>query len=106
MTNHLLLKMHQLSYPSEIVVFFQEILCDWHTTLTFNGFTSDLIPMDNSIGQGKPSLMILYLIYIYVLPAIPSLPGSNGGSYVGDTFWATCDTFEDCDRKLNVMLDK
>jgi len=83
MTNHLLLKMLS-SATFRNVVFFRKYSVTGHTT-HLNGFTSDLIPMDNSIGQGKPSLMILYLIYIYVLPAIPPF-SSNGGYMWGTPF--------------------
>ena len=51
-------------------------------------FTSDPITINNGIGKGEPSSMILYLIYSHILAAIPSSLGGDGGSYVNDTFWA------------------
>ena len=107
MTNRLLLNMKRLGYPTKIMDFFHAMLRDRHTTLTFDGYTSAPIPIDNGIGQGEPSSMILYLIYSHALAAIPSTLGGDGGAYVDDTFfWAACDTFEECDAKLNAMLDK
>ena len=99
--------MRQLGYPVEIIDFFQAMLCDRSTTLTVDGYLSAPIPIDNGIGQGAPSSMILYLIYSPALVAIPSAPGGDGGAYVNDNFfWAACSTFRECDVKLNVMLDK
>ncbi|KAG2063461.1 hypothetical protein BDR04DRAFT_973926, partial [Suillus decipiens] len=39
------------------------ILTDRKTQLHFDGYTSDWINIDNSIGQGDPLSMILYIIY-------------------------------------------
>ena len=78
----------------QVINFFDAMLRDRHTRLTFDGYTSELLPIDNGIGQGEPSSMILYLIYSYALVKIPQLEGGNGSAYVDDTFfWAVCDTF-------------
>ena len=51
--------------------------------------------------------MLLYLIYSHALTAIPTSCGGDGGAYVNDIFfWVACDTFEECDMKINTMLDK
>ena len=51
--------------------------------------------------------MILYLIYSYSLVTIPQMEGGDGSTYVDDTFfWAACDTFQECDAKIDAMLDK
>ena len=107
MTDRLLLNMRHLGYPAEIVNFFQAMIRDRSTTLTFDGFLSAPIPIDNRIGQGEPSSMMLYLIYSHALAAIPSALGGDGGAYVKDNFfWATCNNFNECDVKLNAMLGK
>ena len=82
------------------------MLRDQHTRLTFNGYTSELLPINNGIGQGKPSSMILYLIYSYALVNIPQMESSNRGAYMDDTIWVACNTFQECDTRINAMLDK
>ena len=107
MTSRLLLNMRRLGYPMQLINFFNAILRDWHTRLTFDGYTSELLPINNGISQGEPSSMILYLIYSYALVNIPQTESGNGGAYVDDTFlWAACDTFQECDTRINAMLDK
>src|SRR6266481_1942117 len=62
-TSRLLLNMRKLVYPTELIGFFEAVLVDRHTQLAFDSFLSEYISMDNGIGQGEPSSMILYLIY-------------------------------------------
>ena len=51
--------------------------------------------------------MILYLIYSYALVNILQMESGDGGTYVDNTFfWAVCDTFQECDTRINTMLDK
>ena len=106
-TSRLLLNMQQLRYPTQLISFIQAMLDDRHTRITFNGFVSDDIDIDNGIGQGDPSSMILYLIYSYGLVAIPAATQGDGGAYFNNNFFtATGATFQECDEKLNHMLDK
>ncbi|OJA12400.1 hypothetical protein AZE42_10041 [Rhizopogon vesiculosus] len=49
--------------PKGIVDFTERVLTDRKTQLHFDGFTSDWININNSIGQGDPLSMILYIIY-------------------------------------------
>ena len=65
------MNMRRLAYPTELVAFFEAVLSDRCMQLAFNGFISDFISVDNRIGQGEPSLMLLYLIYSHALVAIP-----------------------------------
>ena len=107
MTNHLLLNMKWLRYPTEAIDFYAVMLRGHRMLLTFDAFTSTHIPIDNGIGQCEPSSMLLYLIYSHTLVVIPSSLGGDSRAYVDDNFfWATCDTFDECDEKLNAMLDK
>src|SRR6266481_8500540 len=63
--------------------------------------------VDNGIGQGETSLMLLYLIYSYGLVAIPNCVNEDGGAYVDDNFFlATVDSFKQSDITLNRMLDR
>ena len=106
-TNQLLQNMAKLGYPSEIISFFEAMLKDRKTTLSFDDFTSLPIDIDNGITQGETASMILYLIYSHGLVAIPQGSNEDGGANVDDNFFmAMADTFEECDRMLNNMLDK
>jgi hypothetical protein len=106
-TERLLKNMARLGYPMEIIAFFEAMLKNRKTTLSFDDFSSPLFDIDNRIGQGETASMILYLIYSYGLVAIPQGNKEDGGAYVDDNFFvAIADTFEDCDKILNDMLDK
>jgi Reverse transcriptase (RNA-dependent DNA polymerase) len=106
-TEHLLKNMARLGYPMEIIGFFEAMLKDRKTKLSFDDFTSLPLEIDNGIGQGETASMILYLIYSYGLVAIPKGRDEDGGTYVDDNFFvAIADTFDDCDVLLNDMLDK
>jgi len=66
-----------------------------------------LFSVDNGIGQGETSLMLLYLIYSYGLVAIPNCVNEDGGAYVDDNFFlATVDSFKQSDITLNRMLNR
>jgi hypothetical protein len=106
-TARLLKNMAKLGYPTEIIGFFEAMLKDRKTTLSFDDFTTALIDIDNGIGQGETASMILYLIYSYGLVAIPQGINEDGGAYVDDNFFvAIANTFEECDDLLNNMLNK
>jgi hypothetical protein len=77
------------------------------TRLSFDDFLSDIIQIDNGIGQGETSSMLLYLIYSYGFVSIPTGPAENGGAYVDDNFFMACgNDFNECDTILNQMLDR
>jgi len=61
---------------------------------------SQEIDIDNGIGQGDPSSMILYPIYSDALVAIPTHEHGNGGAYIDNNFFtAQGDGFAECDLK-------
>jgi hypothetical protein len=106
-TNRLLKNMSILRYPIEIIAFFEAMLKNRKTTLSFDDFSSSLIDIDNGIGQGETASMILYLIYSHGLVAIPQGNNEDGGAYIDDNFFVAIeDTFEKCDIVLNNMLDQ
>ena len=106
-TARLLTNMVRLGYPTQLISFFEAVLADRQMVLSFDGYVSEAFEVDNGIGQGEPSSMILYLIYSHALVGIPPTCGGDGGAYVDDNFFtATGDTFEECDMKINTMLDK
>ena len=49
----------------------EQMLTNQHTRLHFDGFTSDLVAIDNGIVQGNPLSMLLYLFYNADLIASP-----------------------------------
>ena len=55
--------------------------------MLFDGFELELLGIDNGIGQGEASSMILYLIYCYTLVAIPVEMGGDGRVFVDDNFF-------------------
>jgi len=64
------------------------------------------IRINNGIGQGDPSSMILYLIYSHALVSIPALAEGDGGAYIDDNFFmAQGVDFTECDHKINTMLN-
>jgi hypothetical protein len=71
---HLLKNMARLGYPTEIIGFFEAMLKDRKTKLSFDDFTSLLLEIDNGIGQGETASMVLYLIYSYGLVACFDVP--------------------------------
>ena len=105
-TSRLVLNMKWLGYPTPLINFFKAMLEDCHMTLVFDGLTSRVIDIDNGIGQGDPSSMILYLIYSHALMAIPSQAHGDGRAYINDNFFtAQGKDFAKCNLKLNQMLD-
>ena len=62
-STRLLHNMRMCHVPEEYVLFVHWLLTNRRTWLKFDGFTSDWIDVDNSIVQGDPLFMILYLFY-------------------------------------------
>ena len=75
--------------------------------LSFDDHTSDLFPVDNGIGQGETSSMLLYLLYSYGLVTVPNGANEGRGAYIDNNFFlATADNFDQTDIVLNRMLNK
>jgi hypothetical protein len=99
--------MVKLGYPTKIVDFYKALLSNCYTHLKFDDFLSSIIQVDNGIGQGEPGSMILYLIYSIGLVSILEGPDEDGGAYVDNNFiLALGDNYEECNRRINVMMDK
>ena len=101
---HLLKNIVKLGYPTKIVGFFSAMLKDRYTTLSFNDYSSNPIPIDNGIGQGETAYMILYLIYSHRL-----------SEWVSQRWWHLCWWYLLCGNSRHVwrmwcntnkMLDK
>jgi hypothetical protein len=59
----LLHNMHMRSIPSDLIYLTEQVLTKHFTQLKFDRYVSDWFPVTNSIGQGDPLSMILYIIY-------------------------------------------
>ena len=91
--------------PAKYAQFVRNMLEGRVTTLKFDGFVSDLIPIDNGIGQGDPLSMILYQYYNADLLDIPMREGEDAEAYVDDTIMIATDTdFNETHRKLESMM--
>jgi hypothetical protein len=62
-TERLLHNMRKRRIPEEYVFFMKNMLAGCKTRLKFDNYMSDWFAIDNSIGQGNPLSMILYLFY-------------------------------------------
>ena len=72
--------------PEAYVDFIRQLLEGWKTRLKFDDFVSELISICNSIGQGNPLSMILYIIYnADLLEMLVLLLEEDSISYVDDT---------------------
>ena len=98
--------MAHLGYATELNCFFEAMLQNRKTTLSFDDFTLESINIDNGIRQGETGSMILYLIYSYGL--IATSQGANEDRRVRgrQLFVAIADTFNNCDNILNHMLNR
>ncbi len=91
--------------PVKYAEFVRSMLANRVTTLKFDGFISDQIPIDNGIGQGDPLSMVLYQFYNADLLDIPRLKGEDAVAYVDDTIMMATDTdFAGAHRKLADMM--
>lgn len=83
------------------------MLSDRATVLKFNGYTSERTPIDNSIGQGDPLLMVLYQYYNADLLDVPEHVGEEAVTYVDDAFMlASGCNFQETHCKLKDMMCK
>jgi len=91
--------------PTKYVKFIHSMLGNRITTLKFDGFVSDQIPIDNGIGQGDPLSMVLYQYYNADLLDIPKHDGEDAEAYVDDTIMMATDTdFNGAHCKLKDMM--
>jgi len=91
--------------PAKYAEFVRSMLENHVTTLKFDGFILDQIPIDNGIGQGDPLSMVLYQFYNADLLDIPRHNGEDAVAYVDDTIMMATDTdFTGAHRKLEDMM--
>ncbi|KAI0027453.1 hypothetical protein K488DRAFT_20787, partial [Vararia minispora EC-137] len=93
--------------PKVYVDFVEHLLSNRRTTLSFDDYVSDPIQVNNSIGQGDPLSMLLYLFYNADLLQIPASPQEVAAAIVNDvTFLAKGDTFADTNTILVGMFER
>ena len=107
-TDQLLHNMRKCCLPSEIVKYTERLLKDRKTKLRFDDFESEWFPITNSIGQGDPLSMILYMIYNSDLVDIAKKEkGELTLAFVDDTaLIAVGNSFEEMHQKLMDMLER
>ena len=55
--------MKQQKIPTSIIKFVQNLLANRSTHIKFDDYVSEPIALKNSIGQGDPLSMLLYILY-------------------------------------------
>jgi len=91
--------------PAKYTNFVKSMLRDRVTTLRFDGYISDRIPINNGIGQGDPLSMVLYQYYNADLLDIPRSADEDAEAYVDDAFMlATAADFPSAHAKLTDMI--
>src|SRR6266481_5193925 len=87
-------------------MFVSHMLADRCTRLKFDGYMSDWMSVDNSIVQGDPLSMLLYLFYNAGLLATPK-KGEAKLAYIDDTnFYTKGDDFIEVYNSLWNMMDR
>jgi len=82
--------------PAKYANSVNNMLRDRETTLKFDGYASDAIWIDNSIGQGDLLSMVLYQFYNTDLLDIPSSKDEDAMAFVDDSFMlAIADSFKE-----------
>ena len=99
--------LHKCQVPSKIVKFIRKMLWGRVTTLKFNGYMSEPINIDNSIGQGDPLSMVMYQYYNADLVDIPSEKGESAMAYVDNSvIIVIADSFPKVHEKLHSMMTR
>jgi len=94
--------------PRAYVKFVEQLLTGRMTKLQFDDFASELMAVDNGIGQGDPLLMILYIIYNADLLEITDATERKGAlGYVDDVaVLAVGEDFDETVTMLKHMMEK
>ena len=105
--SHLEHNLHNCKVPRKIMDFIHNMLRDQVTALKFDGYMSELIKIDNGIGQGDLVSMGIYQYYNADLLDIPKEEGESAMAYVDDSVMiATADTFAEAHKKLRDMMTR
>jgi hypothetical protein len=93
--------------PLHYVNFIHNMLKERVTTLRFNGYTIERIPIDNGIGQGNPLSMVMYQYYNVDLIDIPKHPDKDAVAYVDNAFMlALGKDFPSAHQRIAAMMSR
>jgi len=93
--------------PTKYTSFVHNMLRERFTTLKFDRYVSDCIPIDNGIGQGDPLSMVLYQYYNTDLLDIPKCAEEDTVAYMDDTFMLVSGKdFQSAHCKLAAMMGR
>ena len=102
--------LHKCRIPEAYIAFIQQILDGQRTRLKFDDFLSELISIQNGIGQGDPLSMILYILFnadLLEMLALQLMEDSVG--YVNDAIAiaiAFGEDFHKMTRALKHMMER
>jgi hypothetical protein len=103
----LIRNMRRWRIPRKIIDFTAIMLMNRETKLRFDDYTSEVITINNGIGQGDPLSMGLYQFYKADLLNIPSELGQLAIAYVDNTIlYASGNTFEETHKILAKMMTR
>ena len=106
-TSKLIHSMRKWRLPEALINFAEIMLKERSTILRFDDHTSEIIPLDNGIGQGDPLSMALYQYYNADILEIPHRPQESAEAYVDDAILtATAKTFEEAHEILADMMTR
>ena len=106
-TSKLIHSMRKRKLPETLINFAELMLKERSTVLRFDDHTSEIIPLDNGIGQGDPLSMALYQYYNADILDIPSRPQESAEAYVDDAILtASAKSFEEAHRILADMMTR
>jgi hypothetical protein len=106
-TSKLLHNMRKRGLPDTLTNFAGVMLRNRSTVLKFDDHTSQIIPLDNGIGQGDPLSMALYQYYNADILDIPNSPHESAEAYVDDAILiATAKTFTEAHESLIDMMQR
>ena len=106
-TDRLIHNLKKRQIPASYIKFIEQLLEGQRTKMTFNDFISIYIDIINSIGQGNPISMLLYIIYnADLLEALHRLEEDAIG-YVNDTLViVTAKTFMGTMCRLKSFMER
>jgi len=103
----LLHNLRKRGVPEEYVLFVDRMLTSRKTCLKFDDYISELINIDNKIGQGDPLSMLLYLFYNADLFDLARNSKEDATGYADDfSLLATGKSFSVCHRKIAKIMSR
>lgn len=105
--DRLLHNMRKRRVPEALVRTVGTALTNRHTTLRFDDFLSNAIPLRNGIGQGDPMSMIVYLFYNADILEVPRTRNELAVAYVDDSaFLVEGPSFDATHATLKRMMNR